>query len=745
MFSNTESTLEYAVAPPNRAAVLSRIYQGFSEAIGLRKGSPSAWSNWAEPNVAHPLLLRMLQADPSVGAILPAARVPIALGLSEHAPFLIRRSGLLLLPPLLLGSSSALAAAARWGLEAAHFFASGSLPRSCLGRALACTLQHGAALLRELPDHERGLVLGLLPDWIAAVLAGGGELDLTPRLLAWQASRIETLNPKPDPLADPLDPPIGELSLPLERILAAGGDSRLIIDPQTGLNRYGTAPRPRPEAVHFSSSTASSISDYGFTLCEMLRHDLLLTAVREGVPLDEFRRQLTDAVITELLHLLAIEPAAADVALAPSGSDTELLAVMLAASVGNEPLTNVLIAPEETGRAVALAGAGRFFDDLAGSGAAVRKGQEAWPDRTIEVRQVAIRAGDGRPRATAEVEAELRSIVKAALAQGHRILLHVLACSKTGLSAPSTSGASEIVAMAPDRIDVVVDACQMRTPRDEIAGWVRRGWMVQLSGSKFFTGPPFAGALTIPLHYRERAARVRALLAAAPGAGRPEDWNPWWRPRLMPSAASSPASFGYLFRWLPAIAEAHLLDALPSQSCREVFGEFRSSLVARIARSKFLTAIAPPDASDSAREDPRCAHGPTDLSMHSIVCFAVNVQDRSGDRRTLDAQECQRLFELLNFDLSQRLGPLTQAERITAAQCAHIGQAVTLYIGCDQRELSILRMVIGARFFTIVGYAGSGATEAALASEIADAIRAIDKVELLAERWGQITELTATQ
>ena len=94
------------------------------------------------------------------------------------------------------------------------------------------------------------------------------------------------------------------------------------------------------------------------------------------------------------------------------------------------------------------------------------------------------------------------------------------------------------------------------------------------------------------------------------------------------------------------------------------------------------------------------------------------------------------MFELLNFDLSQRLGPLSPAEQITAAQCAHIGQPVTLAIGRDQRELSILRMVIGARFFTIVGYAGAGTTEAALASEIADAIRAIDKVELLAERWG---------
>jgi hypothetical protein len=66
---------------------------------------------------------------------------------------------------------------------------------------------------------------------------------------------------------------------------------------------------------------------------------------------------------------------------------------------------------------------------------------------------------------------------------------------------------------------------------------------------------------------------------------------------------------------------------------------------------------------------------------------------------------------------------------------------VTLYIGDDKRELSVLRLVTGACFFTIVGYAGIGAVEAALESEISDAIRAIDNLELAAERWKQIVEL----
>jgi hypothetical protein len=743
MSFKTEFTFADEKTLPSRAAVLSRMCSELYDSIGLSQIATAALTpNRAEPRVAHPFLLRTLQSDPSVCAILPAAGSPISLGLAEHAPFLITRTGLLLLPPVLLGCTGGLAAAARWGLEAAHLFLVGSFPRACVEPALAGTLRHGAALLAQIREDERQLVLGLLPDWVASALAVGDELPLTPELLAWQASRIEILNEAADCSSGPVGlSRLGELSLPLERILSAGGDSRLIVDPKTGLNRYGTVPRPRPEAVHFSSSTASSISDYGFMLCELLRRGLLLAAIRYGIPVDDLRRRVTDAVIAHLLGLLAIEPSSADIVLAPSGSDTELLAVMLGAAAG-EPLTNILIAPEETGRAVALAGAGRFFDDLAGSGAAVRKGEEAWPGRAIEVRSVAIRAPDGSPRAAAEIEAEIRSLIAAELTGGRRILLHVLACSKTGLSAPSIRGAMELVAVAPERIDVVVDACQMRTPLDQIADWVRRGWMTQLSGSKFFTGPPFSGALTIPLTYRDRADRVGALLAAAPGVGRPEDWNAWWRARLMPPTSPSSASFGFLFRWIPALAEAQLLAALPAQLCRDVFDCFRSSLVSRLARSRFLTPIAPPDATADAFDHARHEPGPIDLSSHSIVCFTVSVEDRFGRRRTLDAQECQRLFELLNLDLSQHLGHLNPAEQIVAAQCAHIGQSVALSIGQDRREISILRLVIGARFFTIVGYAGSATVEAALASEIADAVRAIDKVELLAERWAQITELT---
>lgn len=100
---------------PNRPEVLNRMYRGLYASMNFSVAAPEVGINSTTTRVAHPLLSRMLFADPSVSAILPSAQSPIALGLSEHAPFFVARSGLLLLPPVLLGNTWALAAATRWG------------------------------------------------------------------------------------------------------------------------------------------------------------------------------------------------------------------------------------------------------------------------------------------------------------------------------------------------------------------------------------------------------------------------------------------------------------------------------------------------------------------------------------------------------------------------------------------------------------------------------------------------------
>jgi hypothetical protein len=368
---------------------------------------------------------------------------------------------------------------------------------------------------------------------------------------------------------------------------------------------------------------------------------------------------------------------------------------------------------------------------VAAAGPPVRKGEPAWPGRRIEVPAVAIRDGAGRVRPAEAIAAEVRRRVADALAAGRRVLLHVVLGSKTGISAPPLEIVEELRRSGEGRVDVVVDACQLRVVPSLLGALARRGWMVQVTGSKFLTGPPFSGALVVPPVLRDRRAAAAALLAEAPAVSRPEDWPSEWGSSFG-AGGLPPASFGALFRWAAALGEARLLDAVPRTLYGAAFERFRAALHDRLAASEVLVSLPAPDGhlADLGEEPPG-------LAARSIICFALAVGDAGHGRRLATLDECQFLFELLNRDASGLLPDLAPAERRLAARPMHVGQPVALRPDSTEAP-TVLRLVVGARFFTIVAYPADGDTEAALAGEIGDAVAALDKLELLVRHFAQL-------
>ena len=58
-----------------------------------------------------------------------------------------------------------------------------------------------------------------------------------------------------------------------ERLMTSGGDARLILAPETGLNRYYSAPRPSG-ALAYASSTANDISAAAYARAEAVLAEL---------------------------------------------------------------------------------------------------------------------------------------------------------------------------------------------------------------------------------------------------------------------------------------------------------------------------------------------------------------------------------------------------------------------------------------------------------------------------------------
>ena len=121
----------------------------------------------------------------------------------------------------------------------------------------------------------------------------------------------------------------------------------------------------------------------------------------------------------------------------------------------------------------------RLFDG-AGSGTPLID----FPGTTVEI---PLRSANGSPRPDDEVNDAFAAATTTAKDSAVVYLTHG---TKTGLIAPVTP---------PYGADVIVDACQARIGSDTVEAYLRRDWPVVVTGSKFFGGPAFSGAVLFPV------------------------------------------------------------------------------------------------------------------------------------------------------------------------------------------------------------------------------------------------------
>jgi diaminopimelate decarboxylase len=106
------------------------------------------------------------------------------------------------------------------------------------------------------------------------------------------------------------------------------------------------------------------------------------------------------------------------------------------------------------------------------------------------------------------------------------VLLHVVCGSKTGLISPSLATLSSVFSSlssglaAKERIIVVIDACQLRCRLELVSEYINRNYPLLVTGSKFFTGPPFSGAVILPSEY---ANDIEVYLATRRASGAKEE------------------------------------------------------------------------------------------------------------------------------------------------------------------------------------------------------------------------------
>ena len=467
---------------------------------------------------------------------------------------------------------------------------------------------------------------------------------------------------------------MAELFAPLDRLLAAGGDSRLTINPANGLNEYGCQPAPCPETLSFSSSTATSISERAYHRAQAAREELMRSAIDVGIDaaFDERIEEMRD----ELRFFLGLTPAISDVVFSPSGTDSQLQALFLARALLGGELVTVVVASDQTGSGTVNTARGCHFSAATANGSQVQKG-EPIAGLAQAVTSVALPLFDDTGEARCHTASDLAvfDAVQRAVARGGKVLLQVMDSSKFGWRAPSDACLDAITARWPNDVQIVVDACQMRLGRTRLKRYLDRGYLVIVTGSKFFTGPPFSGAVLVPGALAHRLDGTGAIPPGLLEYSSRSDWPQNWA--SLRSRFPVRTNFGQWLRWEAAIEEIGAYARVPDS--------FRATALASFGRTLEGLISASPSLDLLPWQDRPLDSGDDELAQRTIFSFVI----RRGNR-VLSLSECRMVYRALAGN---------SGRPVTVAQPCLIGQPVALGVasGRDQQPPAALRISASAR------------------------------------------------
>ena len=476
---------------------------------------------------------------------------------------------------------------------------------------------------------------------------------------------------------------LSDLFMPLDDILLRGGDPRLALDPKSRLNAYGCGPLPAPDTLSFASSTASTISERAYARAGLARAGLMRSAIAHGLE-QAFDTRL-EQMREELRCHLKLSAFEADIVFSPSGTDSQLHALFLARAWFGSPPTMLVVGSDQTGSGTVHTARGRHFSSRTASGCQVAKDM---PIAGLSGDSVALPLLDAMLDPTRELAAPadhdsaVLEAVEAAVTRGAGVLLQIMDASKLGWRAPGEACLEEIATRWPDKVRIVVDACQMRLSRPRLRRYLDRGYMVLITGSKYFGGPAFSGALLVPTAMSPALDRGDGIAPGLLDYASRSDWPRNWT--ALRSCFASRPNLGQWLRWEAALAEIDAYYQVPASFRALALCESRKAIESLIALSPSLRPLARPPSGTAEDEE---------FADATIFPFLVH-----RDHGPLSVDDCRGLYRVLGNDQRDATAG-TEADRDVASRRCLIGQPV----GIESRGGQLagaLRLCVGARLVT---------------------------------------------
>lgn len=364
-----------------------------------------------------------------------------------------------------------------------------------------------------------------------------------------------------------------KLDVAFEKLITSGGDERNILL-ENGLNRYYVNPIEDRFAFNRGSCT-----------CNILNPDVLSKVyelyqnVSSGdLPFAEAR----SSQVKRLKKLMENSEDAVDfdIFFAPSGSDLCYYPILFSALTHpNKPIMSIVTCSDELGTGSILSNRALFHAEQTQVLSSVKKGSSLNPDIQIEYVPFSARDENGNILDHKDKIREL--IIKNH--QEYNIIANFVIGSKSGIE----DNLDIIEEMNDFNVMWVVDLCQLRVTPKLAKSLLNLNCFLMVTGSKFFQGPPFSGALLSPSTY------TKGLMDKNGSLGFEQIFTMYDFPVQLNLRNSFPdyQNLGLLLRWEAAILEMENLAPLEEKRINYVVTKWNRVVTERIENSPYLELL----------------------------------------------------------------------------------------------------------------------------------------------------------
>ena len=468
------------------------------------------------------------------------------------------------------------------------------------------------------------------------------------------------------------------LFLPTYLLLSLGSDSRSSLGTESHRNKYFTSTIPN-NSIKRSSCTSSSISLDSYLEIECQHYNLIAEHLTGGLDRawlfkDQKLKILTLFTPLRAMSIKSLE--GSNLLLAPSGTDIEFYCTWLGVLRSKElspggvaKVTAVINAELEVGSGTKLAAGLYNFTGQAPSGVKLEAGSLMGDHHQIQVEVVGVTSRDESSKIVdpAKLESLLCEIVSREVRADKVVVLHLVHSTKTGVCIPSMNLVKRFQKTFSGKVVFVVDAAQGRINVSAIQQYLDQGVNIITTGSKFYAGAPFSGALLVSEVDLPTFINATAKL---PGSFA-EYFDQFGAGDLikLESSKFKWSNWGLFFRWQSAIFEIESFLKVPNDFTGQLVERWRRNTVSLLefSHDEILILKCP---------TPITQDNSSISKVNSIITFVI------GKKESFTLEQLKRVHRLM-------------VERVNGEQSFEIGQPVQVSSGAQDKFA--LRLALSSR------------------------------------------------